>query len=132
VILRRGWIKLNTACVRFRAKIDGRGLGEYVGQSSKCTAAVLISFQVRMSGKGLVERPEKSCEEGGMLGGHPGLVTSHARSGTPARRSCIVGSSKQLGMSYATRHFATTETCLPFDTADIRSPVSRVFIAMGK
>ena len=55
--------------MRFQAKIDGRGLGECVGQSSKCTAAVLISFQVRMSGKGFVERPEKTREEGGVLGG---------------------------------------------------------------
>jgi hypothetical protein len=71
--------------VRFQAKTDGRGLDECVGQSSKCTAAVLISFQVRMSGKGPMERPQKiMAKREGVLGGHPGLVTSHARSGTPA------------------------------------------------
>lgn len=113
--------------MRFQAKIDGRGLGECVGQSSKCTAAVLISFQIRMSEKGPVERPEKSCEEGGVLGGAGDVACSLRNT-----RKTKLGSSRQLGMSHATRHFAVTETCLPVDTADIRSPVSRVFIAMGK
>lgn len=49
------------------------------------------------------------------LAGIRGLVTSHARSGTPARRHSFY--SRQLGMLHATHHFAVTETCLPVDTA---------------
>lgn len=64
-----------------------------------------------------MERPEKSCKEGGVLGGHPGAgdVACSLRNTRTAKLHSFY--SRQLGMLHATHHFAVTETCLPVDTA---------------
>ena len=100
--------------MRFQAKIDGRGLGECVGQSSKCTAAVLISFQVKMTGKGPVERPEQSCE--GVLGG-AGDVACSLRNTRKASIALGVPGSLECRM----RHVISQPQKLAYrvDTADI-------------
>jgi hypothetical protein len=79
---------------------------------------------------------ERACGKAGeiMRGGRYAWRASRAGDvacslrNTRTAKAAQLGSSRQLGMSPLRRH----RTNLPVDTANIRSPVSRVFIAMGK
>jgi hypothetical protein len=79
-----------------------------------------------------MERPEKSCEEGGVLGGHPGAgdVACSLRNTRTAKLHSFTPGSQECCM----RHTTSQSQKLAYRSTqrDIRSPVSRTPIAMEK